>query len=150
MESRNWINCARARGSLNMSTPPDPAERWVTFCITWSNDVAMPLWKNVWGKAKIESSDGGLNPSAPSGAAALARTSLPAPASNVPTFINWPMISALTMTPDGGGATKFTRLLVHCEVPWQLAQFACWNNWLPATTSGSVFDSGEIGERMPL
>jgi hypothetical protein len=75
------------------------------------------LWRNVAGKAKIDSSEGGLKPAAPSGAAALARTSLAACALNVPTLrtsaINWPALSKLA----SGGDVARTLLVLHCGPP---------------------------------
>ena len=59
MDSRNWTSCCRLAASCRLSTPPVPAERCATFCITASSDSAEPSWKNVCGNAKSDSSEGG-------------------------------------------------------------------------------------------
>src|SRR5262249_11389684 len=145
IERRNRTTLARSAALVNVSTPPVPALRCVTLSNTSSSEAADPLWKNVCGNANIESSEGGTYPFAPSGAAAFCRTSLRAPGLNVPTFLNSPWISppALAMPAPGGGVNRILAV-VHSALPWQDWQFAEINNALPATTSGSVFDTGEI------
>src|SRR5262247_336140 len=55
-------------------------------------------------------SEGGTNPSAPSGGAALARTSLNAAGLNVPTWRSWPISWVLESRPaPGGGKQRATR-----------------------------------------
>ena len=60
------------------------------------------------------------------------------------------MSSPATLTnPGPGGGVKRILAVVHCAPPWHCWQFADVNNARPATTSGSVLFTGEIGERMP-
>jgi hypothetical protein len=99
---------------------------------------------------KIESSDGGTNPFAPSGGAVgFVRTSLSAAGLKVPTFrnslINSPPASIMAGL---GGGVYLIRAVVHIAVPWQDWQLAEMNKARPATTAGSV-DTGEIGGRIP-
>lgn len=88
IDSRNLTTLARSAELVSVSTPPVPEARCVTFASTWSSELAAPPWKNVSGNAWSDSSDGGTKPAAPSGAAALARTSLKNVGSNVPTCFN--------------------------------------------------------------
>src|SRR5207247_2521075 len=114
-----------------------------------SSVSAEPLWKKVCGNANKESREGGLNPAAPSGATAVARISLVAAALKVPTgrssVINCPASTRLA----SGGGVKRTLLLLHCAPPWQAWQLESMKSALPATTSASVLETGEMGARIP-
>src|SRR2546425_4615343 len=115
IDNRNFTSCCRSAGLLNVSTPPVPALRCVTLVSTASRELAAPLWKNVCGKAKSDSSEGGTKPSAPRGGAALARTSLNAVGSNVPTLRSCPINCPLEIKPAPGGGVKSMRLRVRSE-----------------------------------
>ena len=108
----------RSAGFASVSTPPVPELRCVTLFSTSSSEAAAPLWKKVWGNAKIERRDGGTNPLAPrGGAVGFVRTSLRDAGLNVPTVLNSLSNSVPTMMAGLGGGVYLIRAVVHMAVP---------------------------------